>query len=161
MERSGRAEPGKAVTNAALSLDPLANCRYDELGALNSLFIHWPEYLMEAVGLGLFMFFVCAFAVLLQHPNSPVRHALVSAFVRRAFMGLAVGVTIVAVIMTPWGKQSGGHFNPAITLCFYRLGRIKIWDALFYSLAQFIGAASQSPHMCFGACFKMMPFALR
>jgi hypothetical protein len=94
MERSGRAEPGKAVTNAALSLDPLANGRYDELDALNSLFIHWPEYLMEAVGLGLFMFFVCAFAVLLQHPNSPVRHALVSAFVRRAFMGLAVGVTM-------------------------------------------------------------------
>jgi aquaporin Z len=161
MERSGRAEPGKAVTNAALGFGPLDNRGYDQLSALNSLLLHWPEYLMEAVGLGIFMLLVCAFATLLQHPDSPVRHALVSAFVRRSFMGLAVGATIVAVIMTPWGKQSGGHFNPAITLCFYRLGRIKIWDALFYSLAQFIGAASQSPHMCFGACFKMMPFALR
>jgi Major intrinsic protein len=44
--------------------------------------------------------------------------------------------------MTPWGKQSGGHFNPAITFAFYRLGKVKLWDAVFYATAQFSGAAS-------------------
>jgi aquaporin Z len=42
--------------------------------------------------------------------------------------------------MSPLGKQSGGHFNPAITLTFYRLGKVAPWDALFYAAGQFFGA---------------------
>jgi aquaporin Z len=55
-------------------------------------------------------------------------------------MGAAVGATVIAIVMTPWGRQSGGHFNPAITFTFYRLGRVEFWDALFYGAAQFFGA---------------------
>ena len=44
--------------------------------------------------------------------------------------------------MSPWGKQSGGHINPAMTLAFYGLGKIAPWDALFYGVAQFSGATS-------------------
>jgi aquaporin Z len=73
---------------------------------------------MEAGELALYMFFACAFATLLQHPASPVRHFIVSAVLRRALMGLAMGAMVIAIVMTPWGKQSGGHFNPAITLLF-------------------------------------------
>jgi aquaporin Z len=43
-------------------------------------------------------------------------------------------------VMSPWGKRSGGHFNPAITLTFYRLGKVQFWDAWFYVIAQFLGA---------------------
>ena len=42
--------------------------------------------------------------------------------------------------MSPWGKQSGGHFNPAITFTFYRLGKVEFWDLWFYVVAQFVGA---------------------
>ena len=31
------------------------------------------------------------------------------------------------------------HINPAVTLAFLRLGKIKPWDALFYVVFQFIG----------------------
>ena len=55
-------------------------------------------------------------------------------------MGLGMGATIVAIILSPWGKQSGGHFNPAITLTYYRLGKVEFWDAWFYTAAQFLGA---------------------
>ena len=96
---------------------------------------------MEAGELGLYMFLVCMFTTLLQHPTSPVRHLVPTAIVRRAIMGLLVGSTVVAIILTPWGKQSGGHFNPAITLTFYRLGKVEFWDTLFYVTAQFTGAA--------------------
>jgi aquaporin Z len=95
---------------------------------------------MEAGELALYMFFVCVFATLLQHPASPVRHLIVSGLFRRALMGLAVGATVIAIIITPWGKQSGGHFNPAITFTFYRLGKVEFWDALFYGAAHFLGA---------------------
>jgi aquaporin Z len=132
----------KAVTSTETEdrLQPLR--RYDTLNAVDSLRLHWPEYLMEAAGLALYMFSVCIFATLLQHPASPVRHTITNPVLRRALMGLAVGTTLAAIIMTPWGKQSGGHFNPAITFTFYRLGKVKFWDALFYGAAQFFGATS-------------------
>src|SRR5260370_24917876 len=97
---------------------------------------------MEAGELGLYMFFTSAFATLLQPPASPVRHFIVGDLSRRVLMGLAMGTTVIATIMSPWGKQSGGHFNPAITLTFYRLGKLTLWEALFYATAQFSGAIS-------------------
>src|SRR5215510_737465 len=45
---------------------------------------HWPEYLMEAWGLGLFLISACAFAVLLQHPRSPVPRAIPDATLRQS-----------------------------------------------------------------------------
>ncbi len=97
---------------------------------------------MEAGELGLYMFFACAFATLLQHPASPVRHFIAGDLSHRALMGLAMGATVVAIVLSPWGKQSGAHCNPAITFTFYRLGKVAFWDALFYTTGQFLGAVS-------------------
>jgi aquaporin Z len=97
---------------------------------------------MEASEIGVYMVCVCAFASLLQHPASPVHHWVASGFSRRALMGMAVGATVIAIIQSPLGQQSGGHFNPAITFTFYRLGKVASWDALFYAAAQFLGATS-------------------
>lgn len=101
---------------------------------------HWPEYLMEAAQVALFLFLICVFAGLLVSPTSPMGHVLSRPVERRALMGLAVGVTVVAIVMSPWGQRSGGHFNPALTLAFYRLGKMDLQDALLYVLAQFSGA---------------------
>ena len=95
---------------------------------------------MEAGELAIYMFATCLVATLLQHPASPVRHAIHADLLRRALMGLAIGATAIAMILSPWGQQSGGHFNPALTFAFYRLGKLKPWDALFYPTAQFLGA---------------------
>lgn len=61
---------------------------------------------------------------------------------RRLVVGLAMGITAVAIIYSPWGKQSGAHINPAVTLSFLRLGKIREWDAVFYIVAQFIGGVA-------------------
>jgi len=100
---------------------------------------HWPEYLMEAAGLGIFMISACGFGVLLEYPNSPVHQAIPDAFVRRMLMGLAMGLTAVGLIYSPWGKQSGAHLNPSVTLTFFRLGKVARYDAIFYVVAQFVG----------------------
>ena len=99
------------------------------------------EYLMEAVLLGIFMISACAFVVLLDYPSSPVRLAVPSADLRRLLIGLAMGATAVSLIYSPWGMQSGAHFNPATTLTFFRLGKVRGRDALGYIGAQFAGAA--------------------
>jgi aquaporin Z len=107
---------------------------------MDCLHHHWPEYLMEAAEVALYLFLTCIFASLLLRPASPVRHYIDNTTGLRALMGLAVGATVVAIVVSPWGKQSGGHFNPALTLAFYRLGKMRSPDALFYVVAQFSGA---------------------
>ena len=102
---------------------------------------HWPEYLIEAACLGLFMVSAFTFGAILEHPASPVHRALPDPLVRRLFMGLAMGSTAIAIIYSPWGKQSGAHINPSTTLTFFRLGKMKRCDAAFYVLSQFMGGA--------------------
>ena len=100
---------------------------------------HWPEYAIEAAGLGAFMFVACAFGALLGHPASPVVAVLPDALSRRVLMGLAMGSTAVALIYSPWGRRSGAHFNPATTLTFWRLGKVDTYDAVAYAAAQVLG----------------------
>jgi len=107
-----------------------------------ALALHWPEYTLEAAGLGLFMVSASLAAVALFHPASPVVPAVPEPFWRRALMGLAMGLTAIALVYSPLGQRSGAHFNPAVTLAFWRLGRVSGWDALFYVASQLMGGVA-------------------
>lgn len=100
---------------------------------------HWPEYMMETAGLAFFMISALGFTALLEHPASPGREAIANPLVRRAVTGIAMGLTAAAIIYSPWGRRSGAHLNPSVTLSYLRLGKISRRDAAFYVLAQFIG----------------------
>lgn len=100
---------------------------------------HWPEYLMEAAGLGLFMISAAVVTALLEYPHSPLYQLLPDPVIRRLLIGIAMGLTAIGIIYSPWGKRSGAHLNPAVTVTFFRLGKIQGLDALFYVLAQFVG----------------------
>jgi len=102
---------------------------------------HWPEYLIEAWALGTFMVSAGVVSTLLEFPGSPLHAALPNADLRRVLIGFAMGLTAIALIYSPWGQRSGAHMNPAVTLTFWRLGKVARWDALFYMLAQFAGGA--------------------
>jgi aquaporin Z len=109
-------------------------------GFKHALKTHWPEYLMEGAELAMFMISACFFTVLMFHPQSPVVGLVPNAIARRALIGLAMGITAIGIVYSPWGQQSGAHFNPSFTLTFWRLKKIKGEDALFYVVAQFLGA---------------------
>jgi len=100
---------------------------------------HWPEYLMEAAGLGLFMVSAAVVTALLEYPHSLLYPMLPNPFIRRALIGVAMGLTAIGIIYSPWGKRSGAHLNPAVTVTFFRLGKIQGLDAFFYVFAQFVG----------------------
>jgi len=95
---------------------------------------------MEAAELGAFMVSACLFGVLLEYPGSPVHQAIPDAWLRRVLGGMAMGLTAISIIYSPWGKRSGAHFNPSVTLTFWRLGKLSGADALFYVVSQFLGA---------------------
>ncbi len=109
---------------------------------IRALSEHWPEYLIEGWALGMFMISAALFVAVFEHPSSPLRKRFGSALVRRAFIGLAMGATAIALIYSPWGQRSGAQMNPAVTLTFAHLGKVKRWDAIFYIAAQFIGGAT-------------------
>jgi aquaporin Z len=100
---------------------------------------HWPEYLMEAAELAAFMLAACLVATGLEHPASSLRRALPDATLRRVLTGLAMGVTAIAIVYSPWGRRSGALCNPSLTLAFLRLGKIAPADAACYVAAQFAG----------------------
>jgi major intrinsic protein len=74
----------------------------------NALRAHWPEYLAEAAGLGLFMVSACVFGTLLGHPDSAIVRALPDPVGRRVLMG-AIYISVEAPI-------SGMSMNPARSL---------------------------------------------
>ena len=104
-----------------------------------ALSVHWSHYLIEAAGLGTFMLVAGLAGTALDYPYSSLRLALPDPLIRRALMGLAMGSTASALVYSGWGKRSGAHFNPALTLAFFCAGKIAAWDAIFYIGAQFVG----------------------
>jgi aquaporin Z len=108
-------------------------------GPVAALRGHWPEYLIEGWALGTFMISAALFATLLGAPASPLAQRVGDPDLQRALIGLAMGATAMALIYSPWGKRSGAHMNPAVTLTFLRLGKVAPWDAAFFIVAQFVG----------------------
>ena len=106
---------------------------------MRTLWNHWPEYASEALCLGLFMVSAATFATMLGHPRSPLSSWTASPLLRRVPMGIAMGLTLMAIVYSPIGRRSGAHMNPALTLTFLRLGKVSPLDAAAYVVSQFVG----------------------
>lgn len=52
------------------------------------------------------------------------------------------GYTITAIMLSPWGRQTGGHVNPAITLAMWRYGRTPGRAVVPYLTAQLLGSVA-------------------
>jgi len=100
----------------------------------------WRAYACEAAGLAGFLFVVGVVDAIVWAPQSPVSPLIVSDAAKRAVVGVAAGLYLIALIYSPLGTESGAQINPSITLAFLRLGKIGSLDAGFYIGAQFVGA---------------------
>ncbi|MFN0215241.1 MAG: aquaporin [Saprospiraceae bacterium] len=109
---------------------------------LVALKTNWPNYLIEAWALGMFMFSATFFTGLLEIPGMPGRTWVGNPLIRRWLMGLAMGITAICLIYSPLGQRSGAHMNPAVTLTFLYLNKISRFDAVWYVIAQCIGGVS-------------------
>jgi aquaporin Z len=115
--------------------------------------------MLEGLGVAIFVLAAGVAAVLIEAPDSPLRSRLPDGRTRLLVMGLAMGTTVVALVYSPLGARSGGHFNPAVTLAFFRLGKVRPADAAAYVLAQFAGgvAGTLVAGALLGAAFRDPP----
>lgn len=85
---------------------------------------HIKKYFAEALGT-----FALSLAVIVAiHAGGPIAVSLVA--------GLTLGLFVYSL-----GHISGAHFNPAVTIGAWTVGKVKHHDTLFYIFSQFIGAA--------------------
>jgi aquaporin Z len=104
-------------------------------------------YAIEALCLGIFMVvatlataaMLCKSHFVNELPTSPIYQAIADPLLRRLLIGIVVGMTAISIIYSPWGKRSGAHLNPAVTLTFWRLKKLRTIDTVFYILSQCLG----------------------
>jgi len=111
---------------------------------------NWIHYLQEALGLGLFMISACFFGGMLESNYSFIHNIIPNALVRRMIMGIMMGSTALYIFYSPFTAPSGSHINPAVTLSFFRMGKMGLWDTLFYLLFQFAGGLIAVYFMAWG-----------
>jgi aquaporin Z len=101
---------------------------------------HWRIWGAESAATALFVLGALSAVCLVSSGDLPVHDLLPSESARRLLIGLLVGATVSLVAISPLGRLSGSHLNPAVTLAFRVLGRVSGPDVAGYLVAQFLGA---------------------
>ncbi len=87
------------------------------------------------------MFCVVGAVAVMFAPHASIPHLIPSVGVRLFLTGLLLGGAGSLVAITPLGRISGAHLNPAISLGFFTYGRMHAHDLLGYMVAQVAGAS--------------------
>ena len=101
---------------------------------------HWRIWAAEGAGTALMMLGGLSAVCLTFGSGSPLAEALPSDSVRRLVVGGLFAACVSLVAVSPLGRLSGAHLNPAVTLSFRVLGRVSGRDVGGYLAVQLIGA---------------------
>jgi len=100
----------------------------------------WQIFLSEFVGTGLLLLAGLSLVIGMFGPGTPIAGLLPNIAVRRAVSGFLFGSIGAAIALSPVGEYSGAHINPAVTLGFLMMGKLKLRPAFGYVVAQLGGA---------------------
>lgn len=101
---------------------------------------HPVDWACEYVGTAAQLAAGFSVVALLEAPESPARRAIQSGDLRLILIGLAFGLLAAGVAVSPPGRRSGAHLNPAVTFGFWLRRHTPGRDAIGYALAQALGA---------------------
>jgi aquaporin Z len=132
VERSLRGVIGRTGTPAAAAAD-----RTSAQGGW-----HWAPWLCEFLGTFLLLAGGLSAVFLDFGPGSPVAAHLHSTSARLLLTGLMFAGTGSLVALSPLGRRSGAHLNPAVTLAFWTQRKVHPHDLAGYIVAQLAGALS-------------------
>jgi aquaporin Z len=102
--------------------------------------LHWPEYGAELVGTA-FLIIVGLSAVVFDFGQGlPMSHLIPSMSLRLLIMGLIFAGSGSLVAISPFGRLSGAHINPSVSLAFLVQGKMQVHDFFGYVIGQIAGA---------------------
>jgi len=85
--------------------------------------IPWQTILSELVGTGLLVLVGLTIVILMFGAGSPGVSMIPSEGLRRLITGFLFGTTGALIALSPVGKESGAHINPAVTFGFWMMGK--------------------------------------
>jgi len=101
--------------------------------------LHWNEYLSEMSGTAILLFFGTSAIVMNFGDSSPIKPLISDQNARHLLTGMLFAGTASLVAISPFGKLSGGHLNPSLTLSFWLLKMMHHRDLIGYVIFQFVG----------------------
>ena len=126
---------------------------------MNNWTLHWREYLAEFVGTALLLFFGLSIVILVFGEGSPAAQIIPSIKVRQIITGFLFGCVGASIAVSPIGKISGAHINPAVTLAFRFMGKLNVRTTLAYIIVQLAGAViGSAPLVFWGSLGKSIAF---
>ena len=99
----------------------------------------WQLFLSELVGTGVLLLAGLSLVILAFGAGSPIAEVVPGVKLRQAIVGFLFGCVGLVITLSPVGAVSGAHINPAVTLAFLLLGKIRPRTALGYVVAQLSG----------------------
>jgi len=105
---------------------------------MKSLF---PLFLAEMIGTALLLGGGLSVVILNWGDGSEISRLIPSIEIRRMLTGFFFGTVGCLVTLSPVGKISGAHINPAVSVAFWLRGKMKTHAMVGYILAQMAGAA--------------------
>lgn len=119
----------------------------------------WLLFGAELIGTALLVAIGLSVVILDFGHGSFVVHYLPNPGLRRLITGFLFGTTGALIALSPLGKESGAHINPAVTLAFWLMGKLRIRHALVYLSAQLAGAIAGSvPLLLWGQIGRSVGF---
>jgi aquaporin Z len=100
----------------------------------------YRRWACELTGTALLLGVGFSAVVVVVSERSPVGRALAGSGLRFLVVGIAFGAIVAAIAMSPLGRCSGAHLNPAVTLALWARGHVSRGDLLGYAVAQTAGA---------------------
>lgn len=103
---------------------------------------HWAEYGAEFAGTLLLVFGGLSAVTFDFGHGLPMALWLPSASLRRLVTGLLFAGTGSLIAVSPLGKLSGAHINPAVSMAFWLQGKMHFPDFIGYIISQLAGATA-------------------
>jgi aquaporin Z len=121
--------------------------------------IPWALFVSEAIGTALLVLVGLSLVIFMFGTGTPMARLIPSEGLRRLITGFLFGTTGACIALSPVGKVSGAHINPAVTLAFRLMGKLDLRTTLGYIGAQLIGAVVGSlPLLFWGATGRSVAF---
>ena len=119
----------------------------------------WKLFGAELIGTALLVGVGLSVVIFDMGQGSPLAKLLPGEGARHFITGFFFGTTGALITISPLGKESGAHINPAVTLSFWLMGRMQARHAVGYVASQLIGAVIGAvPLLAWGAMGRSVTF---